>query len=61
LIDARVGMNVGDLDFALWGQNLSDETYTTQSGVSNLFATDPAYQSFLSPGLSYGLTVRYRL
>ncbi len=61
LVDARVGVNVGGMDIALWGQNLADETYTTQTGVSNLFANDPAYQTFLAPGLSYGLTVRYRL
>jgi outer membrane receptor protein involved in Fe transport len=61
LIDARVGVRVGALDVALWGNNLTDETYTTQSAVSNLFANDPAYQSFLAPGLSYGVTIRYRL
>jgi outer membrane receptor protein involved in Fe transport len=61
LIDARVGVRVGALDIALWGDNLTDETYVTQSGVSNLFANDPSYQNFLAPGLSYGVTVRYKL
>jgi iron complex outermembrane receptor protein len=61
LIDARLGVRIGALDLSVWGDNLTDETVTTQSGVSNLFANDPAYQSFLAPGLSYGMTVRYRL
>lgn len=61
LIDARLGVRIGSLDISMWGDNLADETVTTQSGVSNLFANDPAYQSFLAPGISYGMTVRYRL
>jgi outer membrane receptor protein involved in Fe transport len=61
LIDARLGVRAGAFDISLWGSNLGDETVVTQSGVANLFASDPAYQNFLAPGRSYGVTLRYRL
>lgn len=61
LVDARFGVKLGTWDISLWGENLLDETYVQTSAVSNLFATDPAYQSFLGFGRSYGLGVRYAL
>lgn len=61
LIDARLGVKLGSWDVSLWGENLLDETYVQMSGVSNLFATDPAYQSFLGFGRSYGLGIKYAL
>jgi hypothetical protein len=40
----------------------SDEYHTSnQSGVSNLSANDPAYQTFLAPGRSSGMSVKFRL
>ncbi len=61
LVDARFGAKFGAWDVSLWGENLLDETYVQMSAVSNLFATDPAYQSFLGFGRSYGLGIRYSL
>ena len=60
LLDARVGLRIGALDLSVWGENLTDETYVYQSWLMNLFGSDPAYQTFLAPGLSYGATARYR-
>ena len=61
LVDSRFGAKFGAWDVSLWGENLLDETYVQMSAVSNLFATDPAYQSFLGFGRSYGLGIRYSL
>jgi iron complex outermembrane receptor protein len=60
LLDARVGLSIGDWDLSVWGENLTDEAYVYQSAVTNLFGSDPAYQAFLAPGVSYGATARYR-
>ena len=61
LVDARAGVRFGQWDLSIWGENLTNETYVTQSGVSNFFATDPAYQTFLGQGRSYGVGFKYRL
>ena len=61
VVDARIGARFGAWDVSLWSENLLDETYVYQSGVSNLFANDPAYQTFLAPGRSYGMSVKFRL
>ena len=61
VIDARFGLRAGAWDLSVWGENLTDETYIDQSAVSNLFGLDPAYQTFIAPGMSYGVTARYRL
>ena len=60
LLDARAGLRIGDWDLSIWGENLTDETYVYQSAVTNLFGSDPAYQNYLAPGLSYGATARIR-
>jgi outer membrane receptor protein involved in Fe transport len=54
------GLRIGDWDLSIWGENLTDETYVYQSAVTNLFGSDPAYQSWPAPGLSYGVTARIR-
>ena len=54
-------MRFGSWDLSLWSENLLDETYVYQSGVSNLFPNDPAYQTFLAPGRSYGMAVKFSL
>jgi outer membrane receptor protein involved in Fe transport len=59
LLGLRLGVRHDNWVFTAWGDNLLDETYVTQSGVSNLFATDPAYQSFIAPGIGYGVTIGY--
>ena len=61
LLNARAGVRFGQWDVSIWGENLLDETYVMQSGVSNLFAGDPAFQTFLGLGRSYGITARVRL
>ena len=61
LLDARAGVRFGQWDVSIWGENLFDETYVTQSLVSNLFTGDPAFQTFLGLGRSYGITARVRL
>ncbi len=60
LLDARAGLRIGDWDLSIWGENLTDETYVYQSAVTNLFGSDPAYQNYLAPGLSFGATARVR-
>ena len=61
LLDARAGVRFGQWDVSIWGENLFDETYVTQSLVSILFAGDPAFTNFLGLGRSYGITARVRL
>ena len=60
-VDARIGVRFGSWDLSLWSENLLDQTYVYQSGVSNLFPNDPAYQTFLAPGRSYGMAVKFSL
>lgn len=60
LVDARLGLRVGSWDLSVWGENLTGETYVDQSAVSVLFGSDPAFQTFIAPGQSYGLTASYR-
>lgn len=61
IVDARLGWRFGGWDLSIWGENLLNEDYITQAGVANLFATDPAYQTYLGQGRSYGVAVKYRL
>jgi iron complex outermembrane receptor protein len=45
------------MNVKLWGSNLLNERSKLAAAYMNLFASDPAYQVFLSPGRSIGLEV----
>ena len=51
-------MRMGNgLDASLWVKNLGNADYVVQNGVSNLFPSDPAYQSYLGKPREIGVTL----
>ncbi len=57
-VNARIGTHWNNLEFVVWGDNLTDEDVATVDAVANIYAGDNSYQSFLMPPRSYGLTMR---
>ena len=55
---ARIGVNFGHVDVALWGDNLLNEHVADTDQLLNLFSHDPDTQTFLQPPRSFGITVR---
>ena len=59
LLNLRAGAKfLRGLDASIWVRNAFDTTYVVQSGVSNVFGNDPAYQTFLGTPREIGLTLR---
>jgi outer membrane receptor protein involved in Fe transport len=55
---ARLGVDFGHVDVALWGDNLLNKRVADSDQLLNLFSHDPDTQTFLQPPRSYGVTVR---
>ncbi len=60
LVNLRLGVQFDHgLDVSIWGNNVSNTTYSQADYVSNLFgANDPAYQRYLGRAAEYGVTMK---
>jgi iron complex outermembrane receptor protein len=57
LVNSRLGWRNDNWDIAIWGRNLTDDDYATQTVATFAFTGMDAF--FLSPPRTYGATVRY--
>jgi iron complex outermembrane receptor protein len=57
LLNARIGIRGENWDLALWGKNISDETYIVQTVGIPLFPG--SYMTWLNPPRTWGATLRY--
>jgi len=57
-VSARIGTHWNNLEFVVWGDNLTDEDVSNVEATANIYSGDKSFQSFLQPPRSYGLTVR---
>ncbi|MEM1113330.1 MAG: TonB-dependent receptor [Pseudomonadota bacterium] len=57
LLNARIGWRNDHWNLSLWGKNLTDDEYASQTLVTQLFSGQDSY--FLAPPRTYGATVRY--
>lgn len=57
LVNARVGWRNDNWNVSVWGKNLTDDDYATQTVATFLFTGMDAF--FLAPPRTYGATLRY--
>ncbi len=57
VVNARIGWRNDHWNFSIWGKNLTDDEYASQTLVTQLFSGMDAY--FLAPPRTYGATLRY--
>ncbi len=66
LLDARLGWRSGQYDIALWGKNLSDESYLVQGAAANIMTNidvqigspEGSYQTYIGEPRSVGVTFK---
>jgi iron complex outermembrane receptor protein len=57
LVNARIGWRNDNWNFSIWGKNLTDEEYASQTLITQLFSGMDTY--YLAPPRTYGATLRY--
>ena len=57
LLNSKLGWRNDNWDLSVWGKNLTDDEYASQTASPFLISGMDAY--FLAPPLTYGATVRY--
>ena len=55
---ARIGTHWNNLEFVVWGENLTDEAVSNVDATANIYTGDNSFASYVQPPRSYGLTVR---
>ena len=59
LLNLRFGLRTeSGVDASIWITNLANETYVSNTGISNIFGDDPAYQVNLGAPREIGFTLR---
>jgi iron complex outermembrane receptor protein len=57
LLNAKIGWRNDNWNISIWGKNLTDDEYASQTVVTQLFSGQDSY--FLAPPRTYGATLRY--
>jgi iron complex outermembrane recepter protein len=57
-LNARIGVDFGSTQLALWGKNLLNSRVANYDALLNLFSSDPSTQTYLQPPRSIGIMVR---
>jgi iron complex outermembrane receptor protein len=57
VLNARIGWRNDHWNFSIWGKNLTDDEYASQTLIPQLFSGMNAY--YLAPPRTYGATLRY--
>ena len=57
LLNMKVGWRNDNWNISVWGKNLTDDEYATQTTITQLFSGQDSY--FLAPPRTYGATLRY--
>jgi iron complex outermembrane receptor protein len=57
LLNMKVGWRNDNWNISVWGKNLTDDEYATQTVITQLFSGQDSY--FLAPPRTYGATLRY--
>ena len=57
LLNSKFGWRNDNWNLSVWGKNLTDDEYASQTATAFLISGMDAY--FLAPPLTYGATLRY--
>ncbi|MFT4825779.1 MAG: iron complex outermembrane receptor protein [Cryomorphaceae bacterium] len=57
LLNMKIGWRNDNWNISLWGKNLTEDEYATQTTITQLFSGQDSY--FLAPPRTYGATLRY--
>lgn len=57
LLNMKIGWRNDNWNISLWGKNLTEDEYATQTAITQLFSGQDSY--FLAPPRTYGATLRY--
>jgi iron complex outermembrane receptor protein len=57
LLNVKIGWRNDNWNISVWGKNLTEDEYATQTAITQLFSGQDSY--FLAPPKTYGATLRY--
>jgi iron complex outermembrane receptor protein len=57
LLNVKIGWRNDNWNISVWGKNLTEDEYATQTVITQLFSGQDSY--FLAPPKTYGATLRY--